>query len=169
VNRNSLAYEAIIFALRLALVIALAWGCWTIYQQVPADNSIGGFEQQASDTQLTIKLQSWDETKNRSLEIPFELSPVDITEVQQEYEAERRSGIKFDDFLQKRMNGRTAIKGKLGAGGAATVSVPQGIWWLYTKIEGEPTMDWQLQLNITGRKMDVLLSRSNISQRSQEF
>jgi hypothetical protein len=169
VNRNSFAYESIIVALRLALVIALAWACWTIYQQVPTDNSSGSPEQPRVETQLTIKLMPWDETKNRSLEIPFELSPVDISAVQQEYEAERRSGIKFDDFLQSRMNGRAAIKGKLGTGGDATVLVPQGIWWLYTKLEGEPTLDWQLQLNISGRRMDVLLSRSNISQRSQEF
>jgi hypothetical protein len=173
VKPESFSYQLLTIVLRLALILALFFCGWSIYRRMPgappsathAGDDAGGGEQ----TTLSITLHVGDDGQGTGLDIPVELYPVDVAAAQREFLSERRAGIRFDDFLEKRLDGRNIFKARLDNNGGATLLVPEGTWWLYATLPGPVTTEWRLPLNVAGRRQSVALTSANVYSRSREF
>lgn len=169
-NTQSLAYNLIVGALRLALVLALIFAGLNIYRNLP-DESAGvvgphGAEQQ---TTLLIILQPSPEDNGAAMNIPVELYPIDLSAVQREYLSERRPGVRFDDFLARRMSGKATIEAQLDERGQATVMVAPGKWWVHAVLSGARSVEWRLPINVAGLRQTIELTPENAYARMKSF
>ena len=170
-NTKSPAYTIIAVCLRVALLLALGAAVWNIYQKLPVDDQ-GGATNGAlttSPTTLLIALRPMPDEKSVPLDIPVEMYPVDIAAVRREYQSEMRAGMRFDDFLAQRMNGRVPIKARLDQTGQATVAVPPGKWWIHATLAGTLNVEWRLPVNVAGRKQTAELTPENAYVRTKSF
>jgi hypothetical protein len=118
---------------------------------------------------LAIKLSPSQLLEGQSLEIPVELYPIDLTAVQHEYYSERRAGVRFEDFLQKKLNGRQTLQAKLDRDGGGALMVPEGSWWIYATLNGAVTTEWRVPLNVSGLRQQVDLTPANEYMRWKSF
>jgi hypothetical protein len=170
VNTQSTAYNIIAVSLRIALLLALGGAVWSIYQRLPDDDrSATNGANGASATTLLIVLRTSTEDAGAALDIPVELYPVDVAAVRREYQSEMRAGMRFDDFLAQRMNGRAPVKAKLDQSGQTTVVVTPGKWWIHATLAGILNVEWRLPVNVTGRRQSVELTPENASERTKSF
>lgn len=170
-NTHSPAYTIISVCLRVALLLALGAAVWNIYQRLPVDERAAdpNGARATNPTTLLIALRPVADERDAPLDIPVELYPVDIAAARREYQSEPRAGMRFDDFLAQRMNGRVPIKARLDPAGQAVVMVPPGKWWIHATLAGTLNVEWRLPVNIAGRKQTAELTSENAYARTKSF
>lgn len=170
-SQGGLARAVVLGVLRVALVLALVWGVWSIYKRLPHDSSAdgAGVETDARQTALQIKLRPAAEDAGAALDVPVELMPVDVSAVQREYLSEPTGGVRFEEFLKRRMLGRKSIKANLDKSGQATVMVAPGRWWIHTILSGTDSIEWRLPVNVNGQAQTVELKPENAYTRARSF
>ena len=170
-NTKSPAYTIIAVCLRVALLLALGAAVWNIYQKLPVDDGAGATNGALTTrpTTLLIALRPMPDERDAPLDIPVEMYPVDIAAVRREYQSEMRAGMRFDDFLAQRMNGRVPIKARLDQTGQATITVPPGKWWIHATLAGTLNVEWRLPVNVAGRKQTAELTPENAYVRTKSF
>jgi hypothetical protein len=167
VEVTSFRREILISILQLALISALILAALSIYHRLPPDPSLA--EQVTEPTLVTLALRGDAWADAVPAEIQIDLYPLDLTAVQREFVSERRAGVRFDDFLEKKLNGQKPVKVKMELNGESSVRLAPGRWWLYATMPGPVTTEWRLTLNVSGRRQTVELTPANIYARSQSF
>lgn len=165
---QSPAYHLLALGLRLALVLALIFAGLSIYRRLPGDEMMGGTGG-TEQTALLIVLQPNRTGGTTAADIIVKLYPIDPAAVQREYLSERRPGVRFDDFLARRMNGKSTIEAKLDERGQTTVMVTEGRWWLHAIMPGTESVEWRLPLNIAGVRQTVELTPDNAYAHMKSF
>lgn len=170
VNANSLAYNLTVGILRLALICSLIFAGLSIYRGLPGgDDGEAGGESAAGQTALQIVLRTAPEESAATLNIKVELYPVDLSATQREYLSERRPGVRFDDFLARRMEGKSIVETKLDERGQATLMVAPGKWWVHATLDGTHKLEWRLPVNVAGPKQTVELTPENAYAKMKSF
>jgi len=167
VKTNSFIYNLLTGFLRAALVMSLLLSGWLIYSRLPHQEPPTTVSN--SQTTLQIVFRPNGGLNVDALDIPFELSPVDIVAARHEFFTERRAGKSFDEFMTERMEGRKPVDGKLDKQGQAVVVVDSGTWWLHVQLSGEESLEWRLKIDTNGSKQIVELTPENIYMRSRSF
>ena len=167
-NSRSISYKALALVVRGALLVALAGAAWIVYQKLPASGSHPGASA-AGQTTVQIVLHRSSDIQATAVDIPIELSPVDLVAVKHEFFVEPRPGQHFNEFLRERMNGRTEVKTRLDPQGRVTVLVAPGEWWLHAVLSGEEDLEWRLPVTIRGDKQTIELTLQNTYTRSKSF
>jgi hypothetical protein len=168
VKKKSFVYDLVIGVLRVALVVALVAAGWKIYERLPAGPSP---EQEAAAgvTELQIVLRPSPRDNGAAVNIPVQLYPIDLSAAQREYGFEPRPGVRLDDFLKERMQGRSPVSAHLDEHGQAVVMLTPGRWWVYAVLSGTQNVEWQLPINVSGRQQTVELNTGNIYARTKSF
>jgi hypothetical protein len=169
VKTQSPAYNLIAGVLQLALVLALIFAGLSIYRKLPDDAGGTQSREAGGQTALLIVLQLAPDETAAAMNIPVELYPIDLSAVQREYLSERRPGVRFDDFLARRMNGKSTIEAQLDASGQATVLVAPGKWWVHAVLSGAHSVEWRLPVNVAGLKQTIQLTPDNAYARMKSF
>lgn len=165
---QSISYRVMTLLLRAALLVTLFMAGSVVYDQLPGD--VGPvLTQPSGETSLQIVLRQSPDISGVMLDIPIEISPVDIVAVRHEYFTERRPGKSFDEFRNERMNGRTAIKARLDQKGQTTVVVGHGSWWVHAVLSGEEDLEWRLPIDVSGSKQVIELTPQNAYGRTKSF
>jgi hypothetical protein len=162
-KRNWLA-----FVLRAGLLLALIGAGWRIYHRLPVEESNAGGGQ-AHATNLHIVLRRPEDTDAANLNIGVELYSVDTSAVWREFQSERRPGVRFNDFLNSRMQGRPPLAAQLDATGQTYLAVPPGRWWIHATFNGAEEITWRLPVNVAGREQTVELTPDNAYMRAKSF
>jgi hypothetical protein len=168
VNTRSTTYNLVTVALRVALVVALVWAGWSVYHRLPG----GGLEatqDAGAETALMIVLRPSPRDTGAAISIPVQLYPVDLSAVQREYGFEPRPGVRFEDFLKERMQGRAPVHAHLDERGQAIVMLTPGRWWVHALLSGQQNVEWRLPVNVMGRQQTVELNTGNIYARTKSF
>ncbi|HEY0320882.1 MAG TPA: hypothetical protein VGC66_08020 [Pyrinomonadaceae bacterium] len=169
-NTSGLAYQTAIVLMRIALVLALVGAGWSVYRRLPADEyAPSGAGGNANTTALSIQLLLSPEDAGAPLSVPVELYPVDIAAVRREYASEPRPGLRFDEFLKRRMRGRTPLEAQLNQQGQATINITPGKWWLHVVLAGQHNVEWRLPINVYGRTQTIQLTSENAYARTKTF
>jgi hypothetical protein len=156
--------------LRIALIVALCAAVWSIYRRLPGDDPAAtDGARSMNETALLVTLRPPPDDPGAALDIPVELYPVDVAAARREYQSELRAGMRFDDFLAQRMNGRATIKARLDKEGHATLTVPPGKWWVHATLAGTLNVEWRLPINVAGRKQTAELTAENAYARMKSF
>ncbi|HEY0384918.1 MAG TPA: hypothetical protein VGC64_02860 [Pyrinomonadaceae bacterium] len=167
-NTQSLTYHLLSGLLRLALVLALIFAGLSIYRKLPGDSLT---ESPATDAQtaLLIVLEPAPEDREVAMNIPIELYPIDLSAAQREYLSERRPGVRFDDFLTHKLDGKATVETKLDEHGQATVLVTPGKWWVHAVLSGAQSVEWRLPVNVAGLKQTIELTPDNAYAKMKSF
>lgn len=157
--------------MRFALVVALFAAGWSIYRRLPADEagSIFGDAGHASETRVRIVLQRTVSDSVLKNAVPVQLYSINVAAAQREFLAERRAGMRLEDFITRRMKGRPIIEGQLDERGEVTLDVPSGTWWVHATRPGEPELMWRLRVYIAGRDQTIELTPDNAYTRAKRF
>lgn len=161
----------LVAALRLALVLALAGAGWLVYRSLPHEDApaVGlGANQSARDTLLRIILPPHTGDAAPSV-TPVQLYSIDLAAAQREFFDERRPGMRFEDFITRRMRARQPITTQLNAQGQAMIHVPPGRWWIHATQTGAQEITWRLPVNVAGREQTVELTDANAYTRTKRF
>lgn len=166
-NTKGLTYNLAATLLKVLLLAALIGAGWNVYRKLP----VGGTEsaEAASETSLVIVLRPSEKESGAVLNIPVQLYPVDVAAVEREFGFERHAGVRFEDFLKERMEGRAPVKTQLDEHGQATVNVPPGKWWVHATLTGSQNVEWRLPINVSGRQQTVELNADNAYARTKSF
>lgn len=168
-NTEGLSYHIATVLMRLALVLALMGGVWSIYRRLPADEYASSDEVSGNSTVLSIQLRLAPADAGAALSMPVELYPVDIAAVRREYASDPRPGVRFDDFLKRRMRGRAPLEAQLNQQGEATVNVTPGKWWIHAELAGPHNVEWRLPVTVYGRRQTIQLTSENVYARTKTF
>ena len=168
-NTQSLAYNLLAGILRLALVVSLIFAGLSIYRSLPGDAGNAGGANAGGQTALLITLQLAPDDNGLAMNIPVELYPIDLSAVQREYLSERRPGVRFHDFLERRMSGKSTVEAQLDERGQATVMVTPGKWWVHAVLSGAHSVEWRLPVNVAGIKQTIQLTPDNAYARMKSF
>ena len=168
-NTEGLSYHIAIVLMRLALVMALVGGVWSIYRGLPADEYASSNADSGNSTMLSIQLRLSPVDAGAPVSVPVELYPVDIAAVRREYASDPRPGIRFDDFLKRRMRGRTPLEAQLNEQGQATLNVTPGKWWVHAVLAGQNNREWRLPVTVYGRRQTIQLTSENAYARTKTF
>ena len=150
------------------MLATLAGAGWIVYQRLP-DSGSSGNSNTAGHTTVQIVLRRSSDIQATAIDIPIEMSPVDLLAVRHEFFVEPRAGQRFDEFLHSRMNGRSAVNTRLDSQGRTSVSLPPGEWWLHAVLPGEEDLEWRLKVMISGDKQTIELTLENAYTRSKSF
>jgi hypothetical protein len=161
-KRNLLAV-----ALRLGLLVALGYAGWRVYHRLPTDEASDAHGARATTLHLILRRAVDDGTREPDIEV--QLYSVDIAAVQREFASERRPGVRFHDFLTRRMQARPPVAARLDASGQATLSVAPGRWWIHAALTGTEEITWRLPVNIAGREQTIELTPENAYMRTKSF
>jgi hypothetical protein len=167
---KSQGYKILAAVLRVALVAAVIWAGWNIYSRLPAGEPRNGRAGGAQgETALHVVLRrSFGET-GAPLDIPLELYSIDVAALRREYESDPRPGLRFDDFLARRMRNHPPVSSRLDRNGQTTVMVAPGKWWIRAVLSGEQNVEWRLPVEVAGRRQTVELSPENAYARMKSF
>ena len=169
VNTQSPAYNLLEGILRLALVLSLIFAGLSIYRKLPdGAGGVAGADA-GGQTALLITLQLAPDDNGLPMNIPVELYPIDLSAVQREYLSERRPGVRFHDFLARRMSGRSTVEAQLDERGQAVVMVTPGKWWVHAVLTGAHSVEWRLPVNVAGLKQTIQLTPENAYARMKSF
>ncbi len=163
----------IVMLLRVALVAALVASGWSVYRRLPHDSSVKTIND-ATDgvptTTLVIVLRNAPGEVAAAKNTSVEIYSIDIAAARREFISEPHPGIRFDDFLARRMNGRAIIKTQLDDMGRASVALAPGKWWIHATLNaGDQSLEWRLPVNIAGQREAVELTPSNAYARTKSF
>lgn len=167
-KKKRFVYDLVIGVLRVALVVALIATGWNIYQRLPAGPSP---EQEAAAgvTELQIVLRPSPRDNGAAINILVQLYPIDVSAAQREYGFEPRPGVRFEDFLNERMQGRSPVRAHLDEHGEAVVMLTPGRWWVHALLSGAQNVEWRLPVNVSGRQQTVELNTGNVYARTKSF
>ena len=170
---NPAAHRWLVACLRVALVLALVGAGWLIYRRLPQDDTAPaglGANPQARDTLLRIILPPRPAGDNAPSDLPYvKLYSIDVAAAQREFFDERRPGMRFEDFIVRRMGARQPITTQLDAQGQTIVYVPPGRWWIHATQTGAQEVSWRLPVNVAGREQTVELTYANAYMRTKKF
>ena len=155
-----------IMTLRVALIAALAAGCWVIYRELPATSSATDSSLTATNLQIVLRQT---ENYGSALGVEVSLYPVDMVAVKDEFFTEPRAGKRWGDFLKERMKGRSPVGAHLDKEGHATMTLSPGNWWLHAKLSGDEQLEWRLPVTVHGTRQTVELTPQNAYTRSRTF
>ena len=164
---KSLGYNLAATLLKVALLAALIGAGWNIYRKLPGGATDAG--DGANQTALLIVLRPSEKDNSLAVNVPVQLYPVDVAAVQREFGFERHPGLRFEDFLKERMQGRAPVKAQLDERGEATVTVTPGKWWVHALLTGTQSVEWRLPINVSGRQQTIELNGENVYARSKSF
>ncbi|MFL6207733.1 MAG: hypothetical protein ACJ74W_02720 [Pyrinomonadaceae bacterium] len=169
-NTRAPKLNTLAVVLRVGLLVALVGAGWRIYRRLPVDLSDANGTGQARVTTLHLVLRraANDGTQGRA-DIDVRLFPVDVAAVQREFDSERRPGLRFSDFLVRRMLGRTPVAARLDENGQAVVMLTPGRWWVHATLAGPEEFTWRLPVNVVGREQTVELTPDNAYMRTKSF
>jgi hypothetical protein len=153
----------------VALLGALIWAGWSVYHRLPAGAPEQPHGAAPGETSLMIVLRPSPKDTPSGVNIPVELYPVDLSAVQREYGFEPRPGVRFEEFLTERMQGRSPVKAQLDERGQATVRLSPGRWWVHALLSGSNNVEWRLPVNVSGRQQTIELNPGNIYARTKSF
>ena len=156
---------------RVALVAALAWAGWALYRKLPDDPSGAlGRRARTEPTALRVRLRLPDAYATGPGErVSLKLYPVNVEAARREYASERRPGVRFDEYLERRMGGLAPVSTEFDERGEASVTVAQGRWWLHAEVDGPQALTWRLPVNVAGREKTVELNADNAYAREKSF
>jgi hypothetical protein len=157
-DQHGLLFHLIVLVLRLALVLSLFAIGWAVYRELPEDKGTGPAANRG-ETSVTIVLRSF--VDRNPADVPVDLYPVDFAAVQHEFLEDPHPGVQFNDYLARRMKGRTVVKAHLDQSGQATVSVTPGKWWLQATLPGNESIEWRLAVNVAGHEQTIELTPEN--------
>ena len=164
------AHRWLVAALRVALVLALAGAGWLIYRRLPHDDSGSlGASSQARETMLRIILPRTGADSAANYAAPIQLYSIDVAAAQREFFDERRPGLRFEDFIVRRMGARQPIRAQPDANGQTIVSVPPGRWWIHAALAGNEEISWRLPVNVAGREQTIELNHANSCTSTKRF
>lgn len=174
-NTQTLSYNLTVAILRVGLLAALIWAGWSVYSNLPSDNS--GSEtldrsaagQSGGETALLIVLRRSSNNAGAKVNIPVELYPIDVAAAAREFRFEPHPGVRFEDFLRQRMQGRAPVKAQLDERGQAVVMVAPGKWWVHAVLSDSHNVEWRVPVNVSGRQQTVELTSGNIYTRTKSF
>lgn len=159
-------------AFRVALVVSLFVAGWSVYRALPEDDAplgVAGRRGGATSLRVVLRLAPEDGAPGATLAVPVQLYPINIETARGEYRSERRPGVRFEEFLVERMDGRQPVSAQLDERGEATLTVPHGRWWVHAAVQGDEELAWHLPVNVAGREKTVELNRENVYTRSKSF
>ncbi|HEX8096431.1 MAG TPA: hypothetical protein VF507_00285, partial [Pyrinomonadaceae bacterium] len=158
-DTRAYTYGFLVGALRVALLGSLVWAGWAVYRELPGDGAASpGGASPVAETSLLIVLRGGSGQTVAAAEVPVELFQTDIGAVWREYYSEPRPGVRFEDFLARRLKGRPSVKARLDGSGRATVSVAPGRWFIHLLLPGTENTEWRLPVDISGRTQIVELT-----------
>lgn len=156
-----------------ALVLALAWAGWSVHRQLPESEdptALGRRRGGGEATALRVRLRRPDGYRPAPGEkVPVQLYPVSVDAARKEYESERRPGVRFEEFLLRRMSGREPVSAEMDEAGEAVLTVPQGRWWVHVTLDGPAELTWRVPVNVTGREKTIELTPDNVYLRAKSF
>lgn len=171
-KQEGFASTVIVGLLRLALVAALVWAGWSVYHRLPEGDAFDRAEQ-ARATRLRVRLRRVPrdvaEAAAARGKTSVQLYPLDVESAQREYESEPRRGVRFEEFVARRMGNLKPVSGQLNEQGEAVLAVPPGRWWVHATIDGAEELTWRLPVNVSGQEKTVELSLDNIYTRARSF
>ncbi len=162
------ASTAIVIILRLALLSALVSAGTSVYRRLPEDDAFNRTAQ-AKETILHVRLRRMPREMATTSKLPVQLFPVDVESAQREYESEPRPGMRFEQFVARRMGDLKPIAGELNEQGETVLAVPPGRWWVHATIDGAEELTWRLPVNVSGHEKTVELNLDNIYTRARSF
>lgn len=162
-KRNTLAV-----VLRIGLLVALVGAGWRIYQRLPV-NDAGAGREQAQPTTLHIVLQRALDANAQGVDVDVRLFAVDVAAAEREFNSEHRPGVRFNDFLVRRMQGRAPVAVQLDASGQGSVALAPGRWWVHATLTGADEITWRLPVNVNGREQTIELTPDNAYTRTKSF
>ena len=168
---NTPGYNIFAGILRIALMAALIGAVWNIYRNLP-DGELaagGGAAGAQSETALQIVLRRGPTDTDAPLDIPVELYSIDVAALRREYGSEPRPGMRFDDFLARRLKRHPPVTSRLDRGGQTTVMIAPGKWWIHALLYGEQNVEWRLPVEVAGRRQIVELTSENAYARMKSF
>lgn len=157
--------QALAPLVRAALVLALAAAGWGVYRQLPDDGP-------ADDTTTTLRLvlrRPPDYPAADRQKVSVHLYSINVEAARNEYVSERRPGVRFEEFVTRRMAGREPVAAEFDERGEAVVVVPQGRWWVHATLDGPEELTWRLPVNVSGREKTVELGIDNAYTRAKSF
>ena len=169
---NSFAHSAAAVVFRLALVLGLVLAVWSVYRGLPQDDgAVFGSPEQPEATALRVRLRRAPNSAQpgATVKVPVQLYPVNVAAVRREFDSERRPGVRFEDFMTKRMGARQPVTGALDESGEAVLAVPPGRWWVHVTLEGAEEITWRLPVNVSGREKVVELNTGNAYTKAKRF
>jgi hypothetical protein len=176
VSTSSPAHHLLVAFLRLALVFALVGAGWFIYRGLPQDDAPPaglGASRQTSDTLLRIILPPRTDgvagPDSATSAAQVQLYSIDVAAAQREFFDERRPGMRFEDFIVRRMGARQPITTQLDAQGQTVIYVPPGRWWIHATQTGAEEIIWRFPVNVAGREQTVELTNANAYMRTKKF
>lgn len=165
---NTLGYNIFVGLLRVALVAALVGAGWNIYRHLPGGKPVANAGQQ-SQTALQIVLRRGPTDTSEPLSIPVKLYSVDVDAIRREYRSELRPGMRFDDFLARRLKNHPSVTSELDRGGQTVIMVAPGKWLIYALLSGDQNVEWRLTVDVAGRRQTVELTPENAYARMKTF
>jgi hypothetical protein len=154
--------------LRAALIAAVVGAGWNIYRSLPGGQLAAGGAVQ-SETALQIVLRPGPTDTSGPLDIPVELYSIDVAALRREYQSDPRPGMRFDDFLARRLKSHPPVTSRLDRSGQTVVSVAPGKWWIRALLAGDPNVEWRLPVEVAGRRQTVELTPENAYTRMKSF
>jgi hypothetical protein len=169
---NKYGYNIIATVLQAALIAAVAGAGWNIYRSLPhgelSSGGIGGAGV-PGETQLQVVLRNAPADSGAPLDIPIELYSIDVAALRREYTSEPRPGMRFDDFLARRMKSHPPVTSRLDRSGQTTLMIAPGKWWIHAMLAGDQNVEWRLPVEVTGRRQTVELTPENAYARMKSF
>src|SRR5215210_8581953 len=161
-----LGYNIFAGILRAALLASLVGAGWNIYRNLPGGELSAGGQ---SETALQIVLRRGSTDESAPLDIPVELYSIDVAALRREYQSEPRPGMRFDDFLARRLKSHPPITSRLDRSGQAVVSLAPGKWWIHALLSGDQNVEWRLPVEVAGRRQTIELTPENAYARMKSF
>lgn len=154
---------------RVALVLALAAGVWSVYRRLPqAEGGAFGDEQAATNLRVVLRRASIRFPVAEG-KVPLRVYPINLAAARSEYDSEPHRGQRFEDFVMRQMGNRQPVNAELDERGEAVVTLPPGRWWVHAAIAGEQDLAWRLPVNVSGREVTVELTYDNAYLRAKKF
>ena len=159
--------------LRAALIVALAAAGWGVYRGLPADESADsdtGARGRETTTLRIVLRRPPDYPAADRQKVSVQLYSINVEAARSEYVSERRPGVRFEEFVTRRMAGREPVAAEFDERGETTVRIPQGRWWVHATLEGpDEELTWRLPVNVAGREKTVELDIDNAYTRAKSF
>jgi hypothetical protein len=159
----------LVVALRCALVAALVAAVWAAYRRVPHEAGSAGAASDARGGATTLRIVLRGGGPEGEAAQSVQLYPIDVAAARREFEDERRYGLRFEDFVTRRMGARQPVTARFDGAGLATVSVPAGRWWVHAALAGAHEVSWRLPVDVSGREQTIELTPANAFTRTKSF
>ena len=156
----------------VVLVATLGGAVWGVYRRLPEDERTAQRAARGSRRTTLLRLRLRREGVGfpvSAKRVPVQLFPINMTAARNEFDSERRSGQRFEEFATRLMGGRQKIDAELDEAGEAAIPVPPGKWWVHAEIDGERELAWRLPVEIAGREKTIELTKENAYLRAKRF